>query len=102
MSLPTAFAPALKQLEPRWNALSDSKKADMERNLPDLEERLTVLKWNALVSQADSRLLAPCQGIYESLMAWESLTVLERVCVFMSGIEPVAKMARDLGYVKGV
>lgn len=102
MALHSLFAPALAQIEAKWANLPAEKIAALTANLPSLEERTHFLDWNARLSMQDKRLLEPCQATYAAVMAWNTLSDLEKVAVFVAGIDPLSRLAADLGLIGGV
>lgn len=99
--LPDLFAPALAQIEAKWPTLSPEVQAKLTAALPDLRERHAVLDWNARLSATDRRFLEPCQAVYSALMAWDGLSVVEKLTVTQAGIGPISQMAAKLGLIPG-
>jgi hypothetical protein len=102
LSLPALFSPALAQIESRWASLSQAQRDTLVRSLPSLAERHACLDWNARLSAHSPAFLEACQAVYAALVAWESLSDIERITVTMAGIEPTMKAAAALGLVAGV
>ncbi len=101
MPLHPLFAPQLAQIEAKWPTLPAETQANLTAALPDLRERLAVLDWNARLSAHSPRFLEPCQALYAALMAWDGLSVMEKLAVTQAGIGPISQMAAKLGLVPG-
>ena len=102
MTLPTLYGPALAQISAKWPTLSEATRSNLINNLPSLEERLAALEWNARLAAMAPQYNAACQAVYDGLMAWDSLSDLERVVVFMAGMGPVSQKAASLGLIGGI
>lgn len=96
------FAPALAQIQAKWATLPEPTKAKLIACLPDLTERHTFLDWNARLSASDPKFLVPCQATYAAVMAWDSLSVIERLTVAQAGMGPISAAAANRGLVGGV
>lgn len=102
MPLHALFSPALAQIETKWPTLREPTRRKLEADLPDFRERHAVLDWNARLSMQSPRFLEPCQAVYAALMAWDTLTVTEKLTVTQAGIGPISQAAAALGLIPGV
>lgn len=102
MVLHDLFAPALAQITAKWATLPQATKDALAISLPDLTERHTFLDWNARLSATEPKFLVPCQATYAAVMAWDSLSVIERLTVAQAGMGPISAAAANRGLVGGV